>query len=147
MSEKQPKSTSKIKKAPKPTKVQRESRVVEVYKLLLNHETRTEILEFCSKNWGLERAAADNLMQEASRMLSDDLKKTKEANLATYLQSLRNLYRIAMQQGNLQAARQCLMDSAKLLGLDQSTINHVIEDKRELSELSDEDLDKLIAGK
>lgn len=125
-------------------KAQKEDRLVKVYKLLLDQASRHEILEYCSKNWGLQRASADNLIQEASRMLSEDVNKSRDATLATFVKALVNIYKEALAQGNLQVARQTIMDQAKLLGLDQTTVNHIVDDKRELANLSDDELDKIL---
>lgn len=134
----------KEKRAPKPTKSEREGRITEVYKLLLSRTSRADIIEYCSNNWGLERAASDNLIQEASKLIQEELSTSRQTYLGIFLNNQAELYNKALQENQLQVARQVIMDSAKLLGLEQTTINMVVDDRRELETLSDDELDAIL---
>lgn len=141
------KPIDKIKKKPrKSLGVQKEDKANTIYKMLLDQASRTEILEYSRNTWGLQRSSTDLLIAAATKMLKDDLNKTRSTSLAIYITSLRDLYKTALKQGNLQVARQTVMDQAKLLGLDQSTINHVIEDKRDLEDATDAELDSILGN-
>ena len=127
----------------KPTTAARNIRIAKVYEMLLNDSSRPEIIDYCSKTWGIERAASDNLIQEATREIDFDLAQVKQASLAIILKKQRNLYNKAMASENLSVARQVLMDTAKLLNLDNHTTTVILE-KREMDHVSNDDLDQIL---
>ena len=53
-------------------------------------------------------------------------------------------FRQAKAEKNLSEQHKILMSLAKLKGLDQHTVNHVIEDKRQFSDLSDAELYRML---
>lgn len=128
------------KKTKKPTTAERDNRITKVYKLLLDGSSRPEIMEYCSKNWGLQRAATDNLIQEATKQIQSDLESVRPSALASTIKKQRDLYQQALVMNNLGVARQVLMDTAKLLGLDNHATTVVLEDKRELYNKTDAEL-------
>jgi len=120
-------------------------KVCGVADLLLEGRTRSYILEFVEATYKLKRGSADELIAEATKRIQEINMNTLETNLATITNNQWDLYRKAVKEGNLTVARQLLMDMAKLRGLESSNINVVIE-KRELQEMSDEELDKMLSG-
>lgn len=131
--------------ADKPLCSVRSKRVQEIYKLLMAGKTRPYILEHCSKVYDLKRASADSLMQDASKMIEEDIAKTRGSRLGVLLNRLNDIYEKTTQLDNYPVARQVIMDEAKLLGLDNHAKTHIIDDKRELSETNDDELET-IAG-
>ena len=146
----------KEKRASKPAGAQREARVMEVYELLIDDKTRPEILVHCSKRWGLERASADTLIQDASRIIRADIAAIRDSKLASIIKKQDALYadilatRPMTQNGeqapNFGAARQVLMDQAKLLGHEKSHVVHSVNEKdEEFEAMTDEELDRELA--
>jgi len=79
-------------------------------------------------------------------MLNNEINKvTAEENLTLLTKNMWSLYRSCINSDNLSEANKVLMNIAKLRGLDQITL--VIEDKRELQGLSDEELEAAIYQK
>lgn len=143
---KRPKTNTVIDKQAKSTKAEVNQRVSEVQALLLEGRTRSYILKYAEK-WKMSDSMIDQYIFKANNIIQEINKQSTEHNLGIITNGLWDLYRRAIEQNNVQAANKVLMDIAKLRGLEQSTINHVIEDKRELAELTDEELDKLLEGK
>lgn len=118
-------------------------------------------MEYSSKTWGLERAATDMLISAANAMFREEREARKERDLEDILSKQETLYVTILgdrptsesAQGssvglpNYGAARAVLMDRAKLLGLEKQKVEHTIDDKRELADRSDSDLDAIIAGR
>lgn len=128
------------KKVKKPTAIEREARIVKVYKLLLDSKSRPEIMEYCRKYMGLERAATDNLIKEATVRINQDMAAVAPTALASILHRQNKLYDAAEKADNLAVARQILMDQAKLRGIGSTNVNITVEDKDELAHLTDEEL-------
>lgn len=130
-------------KAQKPTFAEREQRLKIVHKMLLDGKSRPDIMEYCSKNYNLKRAATDNLIQECTHEIEQDFKAVKGGRIAGLFNKLSDVYGRSLEMDNLAVARQVIMDEAKLLGADNHAKTHIIDDKRELSETNDDDLETL----
>jgi len=141
-----PKKAVKPTKTTKSTDAQVEIQVKAVFQLLLEGRSRTEILEHCATQYKVGRGRADQIIKVATDRIQEINKNTLQTNLGLITNNQWELYRQAVAQRNLVVARQILMDIAKLRGLEQNTINHIIEDKRELADLSDDELDKILEG-
>lgn len=131
--------------ANKSTKAQIEQRLKEVQELLLDGRTRSFIVQYGSK-WQVSDRQIDDYIAQATAIIKEINLASVQDNLALITANQWTLYRKAITDNNIPVARQLLMDLAKLRGLDQATINHIIEDKRELSDLSNADLEKLLEG-
>lgn len=131
--------------ANKSTKAQIEQRLKEVQELLLDGRTRSFIVQYGSK-WQVSDRQIDDYIAQATAIIKEINLASVQDNLALITANQWTLYRKAITDNNIPVARQLLMDLAKLRGLDQATINHIIEDKRELSNLSNADLEKLLEG-
>lgn len=129
----------------KSTKAQIEQRLKEVQELLLDGRTRSFIVQYGSK-WQVSDRQIDDYIAQATAIIKEINLASVQDNLALITANQWTLYRKAITDNNIPVARQLLMDLAKLRGLDQATINHIIEDKRELSDLSNADLEKLLEG-
>jgi hypothetical protein len=71
-------------------------------------------------------------------------KVTLEENMALITNELWELVRTAKISGDGNLVAKGLAQLAKIKGLEELTINHVVKDKRELSDANDEDLDDFI---
>lgn len=129
----------------RPTNAAQSMRIKEITKLLVRGRRRPFILEFANKNWGIAERTTDELISKASADILDANKSSAPMNLAIVSSNQWDLYRRAIVKKDLFLARQILMDIAKIQGLGQEQI-HVIEDRRELADLPDDQLDKIISS-
>lgn len=124
--------------------------------MLLADKSRSEILAHCRKKWDLRRASGDGLIRKANVMIREDIESMRESKLTSILKKQENLFeriiedRPQSKEGiglpNYGAARQVLMDIAKLMGLETVKISIKPEADDETKDLSDEELDKIIEG-
>lgn len=131
------------KTAKKSTKAVVNQRVTEIYTLLMEGFTRSDILKYASK-WGVSDTQVDLYTRQATAILKEHNAFTLQDNMALITSNLWQAFRQAKVEKNLSEQHKILMSLAKLKGLDQMTVNHVIEDKRDLTEMSDSDLDNLL---
>ena len=138
--------------APKPTRAQSKERGLAVYKMLLDGKSRPEIIAFCKKSWAIRRSAADDLIQLGGKWIEEDIAAVRPAKLASILKKQIALYdtiledRPMSKEGsglpNYGAARQVLMDHAKLLGYDKQKVEITTPGRdEEFSLMSAEDLE------
>lgn len=130
----------------KSTQAQMNQRITEVKELMLNGFTRSHIIQHGSEKWGITERQVDEYITRANAITKEINLLTLQDNLALITNGLWDVYRKAATQTppNLSEMRQTLQGIAKLKGLDQQTVNHVIEDKRELSDLTNADLDSIL---
>lgn len=133
-------STQKVKKS---TKAQLEQRVKEVQELLLAGHTRSYVVQYGSK-WKISDRQIDDYIAMANKIIKEINLISIQDNLALISSNLWDLFRKASLEQNLSEQHKILMSLAKLKGLDQHAITHIIEDKRELADLSDEELDAIL---
>lgn len=126
----------------KGTNAEVSQRVLEVQGLLLEGRTRHFILQYSAK-WQLEERQVDNYIAQATALIKEINSLSAADNLALITMNQWTLFRNAVRDGEGEQARKILMDIAKVRGLGQD-ITHIIEDKRDLAELSDSALDELL---
>jgi hypothetical protein len=129
----------------KSTKIEVLQRVSEVQKLLLDGYTRSYILQYGSK-WSLSDRQIDDYIRMANDQIKEVNLATLQDNLGMISANLWQLFREARVKDNISEQHKILMSLAKLKGLDQMIINHVIEDKRELADMSDAELDSILSS-
>lgn len=129
--------------AEKSTNAELMNRVAEVSTLLLEGRTRFYIIQYGSK-WNLSDRQIDDYISMANKNLKEVNMLSLQENQATIVNGLWELFRAARSADDVSEQHKILMSIAKLKGLDQMTVNHIIEDKRELAEMTDEELDAII---
>ena len=129
---------------PKCDKSETNQRITEIVQLKLTGHTRSYILEYATEKWAISEHRVDQLIALATQCLKEVNQLTLQDNQAIIVGSLWDLFRQARIENDRPEQHKILMSIAKLKGLDQMTVNHVIEDKRELAEMSDEELDAII---
>jgi len=130
---------------PRGTDLQVFDRILQVQQYLLNGYTRSEVIRFITSDHRVGEDQVDKYIASA-RMLNNEINKvTAEENLTLLTKNMWSLYRSCINSDNLSEANKVLMNIAKRRGLDQITL--VIEDKRELQGLSDEELEAAIYQK
>lgn len=139
-----PKTKEVEVKQAKSTKVEIIQRVREVQTHLLQGYTRNDILQYGSK-WKVSDRQIDDYIAAARKNIKEVSQAGLENDLAIILSAMWETFRRAVSQNNVGEQRQILMAIAKLKGMDETRVNHVIEDKRELSNLSDTELDAILA--
>ena len=115
-----------------------------VQRLLLRGRTRSEILQVTTKKWGLEASMIDKYIARAKEFINEVNKIEMLDNMAMITRNYWENYREALKEKNRFLAVSILEKIAKLKGLSQETVNHIIEDRRDLETLTDEDLEKAL---
>lgn len=115
-----------------------------VQRLLLRGRTRSEVLQFAAKKWGLEDRQIDDYISRAKEFINEVNKIEMLDNMALITRNYWENYREALKEKNRFLAVSILEKIAKLKGLSQETINHIIEDRRDLETLTDEDLERAL---
>jgi hypothetical protein len=122
-----------------------EARVTKIVEFILDGRTRSYILNHAAREWHLSRSAVDVYIKQANEQVAEINEASRAHNLAIITNAQWNLYRIAVKKNNEVLARQLLVDMAKLRGLEEQTINHIIE-KRELGTITDDELEEALTG-
>lgn len=117
-----------------------EQRVREIVELKLVGRTRTDILQHGSK-WGISDRQIDELIKRASDQLQEINSESIKSTQSVIVSAMWDVYRMAQQMGNITEMRQCLSSIAKVMGLEQSTVNHIIRDEQ-LQDLDEEALNQ-----
>ena len=120
-----------------------ETRIKEIIAKQLDGYTRTELLEFIG-TWGLKRSQADNLIRLASERFKEINKSSIQDIQALVFNNYLHELRQARAEGDRSSIISILKEVSKIHGLDKVTINHIVEDKRELADLSDADLEAML---
>lgn len=136
---------SEEKKVSKTLRTHVLARISEVQELILLGHTRSSILQLTTK-YRVSDRMIDDYISKAKANISEVNSLTLQDNLATIVSNQWLLYRAAIASKNLHLARQILMDVAKVRGLDQQTINHVVNDQRELADLSNAELETILGA-
>lgn len=91
-------------RADRPTSAEYQQRVIIIYKLLLASKSRLAIVEFSRTEWGLKRAATDNLIAEATKILREVTDVEKESAYALSVQQLQHMLCLALDSGDLKTS-------------------------------------------
>ena len=102
--------------ARKATKAETEFRTKEVYGLLLKAKTRQQIIQHASEKWGIGGRQADNYIEKARAMITEDVSISRPAWLAETLTRLRSYEQHAMDRNQVAVAIQAIQTAAKLIG-------------------------------
>ena len=92
-------------------------RVAEVYGLLSQAHSRTQIHQHCSDNWDVSGRQADEYIKKARLKLEEDCQLSRQEFLAECLQRLRGYERAAAKRGQMQVAVNSARLQAELIGL------------------------------
>lgn len=120
-------------------------RVKTVQRLLLKGYTRSFVVQFGSEKWGITSRQIDDYIAKAQEVIREINLSKMADNLAVIVSNYWVQYRKACKSKNGFLAVTILEKLSKLQGLDQETVNHVIEVKSEFADLTDEQLDEKFA--
>lgn len=126
------------------TKAELSERIKMTKRMLLAGYTRSHILEYSRDKWNIKRAQVDKNIADATTEIKEMNKASAQMNLAVITSNQWDIYRQTYAAKNFAVARQVLVDIAKLRGLDQTSVNHIIEDQREHAKLTDKELESLL---
>ena len=102
----------------KSTKAAKEFRVNTVYKLLTDGASRSQILQFCSDEWGISTRQGDNYIAEAREKCEQDCTISRQEFLAEAIVGLRSIRQQAERRGQYQVAVNTVRLMTELVGLD-----------------------------
>lgn len=123
----------------KSTDAEFDLRVTQVQDLLLKGFTRSQVIRECS-TWKVGDRQIENYIMEARNLIREQNAVERDDNMATITANYWELFRFAKATGDTQEAHKLLNSIAKLKGLDEQTINHVMKTHDPLA-LSDEELE------
>ena len=127
----------------KSTNAEINTRVSEIQALQLEGRTRTYILRYGSK-WKISDRQIDDYISQATAITKEVNSLSVQDNTSIIVNNLWMLYRTSISAGDIKNSHGVLMSIAKIRGLDQQTVHHVVTDARELEELSNEELDDIL---
>lgn len=126
----------------KSTIAEMDNRISAVVELISNGYSRPEILQHAAKSWGLATRATDELIARARAEIIEINRETLIETISVLVRNFWKQYRKADQKDDVYGATMVLKEIARVKGLDYQTL--VVEDRRELKDLSDVELDKLL---
>lgn len=127
----------------KSTDAEVSARVTTVTGYLMDGYTKSDIIRFTS-SWSVSSRQIETYIAQATAAIKEVNQLTLQENQGMILRNLWQLFKDARIAEDRPEQHKVLMSIAKLKGLDQMTVNHFIEDKRELAEMSDEELEAII---
>lgn len=103
--------------AGKPTNAEQQKRISVVYGMLLNGASRRDIVEYCRKNWNVNRWTADTLISEATREISVVTEEERNAMYGKAVKRLENLYMRCINDGDKRTALAVQRELNEIAGL------------------------------
>ena len=100
---------------------ERKLRVDSVYGLLCDGASRSNIIQFCSENWGVGERCADNYIAGARELIEHDCLLSRQQFLAETLAGLRQVRQSAGRRGQHQVVVNAIRLQAELVGLTGKT--------------------------
>ena len=105
--------------------IESERRVTEIYGLLLQRETRQNILQFAAETWGIESRQTAAYIAKARAQMKQEAKAARSTQFAEHIALRRDLYQKAVRKGSWFTALQVAQDEARLLGLYYTIEDHL----------------------
>lgn len=107
------------KKKGRPSKAITESRISEVYQLMIDGLDTSRIILFASENWGVSYRTTTSYIAKAREKFLEVLQETENRDvMKMYIfKRLENLYSLNMENFDLKEARAVLADASKIFGV------------------------------
>lgn len=103
----------------KATKITAETRVREVFVLLVNAATHAEIIRYASeKGWGLTDRQVETYIQRATKQFHDIASFDREAHVGAAIARFEDLYKRCVQASDFRGAASIQEKLCRLLGLE-----------------------------
>ncbi len=103
--------------AKKATNAEIELRQREVYKLLCNHATQSEILDYCYTKWGIKPAMARQYLRRVRERVKEDWELDRAQFMADLLTQYASLAKKARSSNQDNVTLGCLNQMARLARL------------------------------
>ena len=105
--------------AKKPTRAEKELRVNQVVRMLVNCASRSSIIRYAADEWGVSGRTTDKYIAEARQILKKDADIDRHDYLASRLQTIDTIVQKALKSGQLSNAIGALKLQSELLGLNK----------------------------
>jgi hypothetical protein len=129
----------------RPTKAVSMDRIREVAAMLLTSRPRSEIIQHCCDNYGIQESSVANIVTNAYKYISETHGHDREGLIVSYVEKYYDVYRMAIGMGDSRGAIQALNSIEKILKLvmpDTAIQNNTF--KLDLKDCSIEDLRALL---
>ena len=101
----------------KATKLEAHKRTSEVVRLVLQGIRYTDIVEYCEKNWGIQKRQASIYYKRALEYFKEQFDEEKQFEVDKHTMMLYDLYTKGYRSGDLNICRLLLQDIAKMKGM------------------------------
>jgi hypothetical protein len=101
----------------KATKLEAHKRTSEVVRLVLQGIRYTDIIEYCDKNWGIQKRQASIYYKRALEYFKEQFDEEKQYEVDKHTMMLYDLYSKGYRSGDLNICRLLLQDIAKMKGI------------------------------
>ena len=131
---------------PKATKVAKNQRIRAVLELLLSDTPRPDIMQYSASNWGLTTRQTDTYISWANDLVSEEAARIQAKAFEQHLAKRGMLRHKALKAGDMRLAFEILRVETKLLGLYPAKESKVTNLDVDLSQLTDEQLQRIAQG-
>jgi hypothetical protein len=101
----------------KATKLESYKRTSEIVRLVLQGIRYTDIIEYCDKNWGIQKRQASIYYKRALEYFKEQFDEEKKYEVDKHTMMLYDLYTKGYRSGDLNICRLLLQDIAKMKGM------------------------------
>jgi|TARA_R100000482_G_scaffold124933_2_gene80041 hypothetical protein len=101
----------------KATKLEAHKRTSEIVRLVLQGIRYTDIVEYCEKNWGIQKRQASIYYKRALEYFKEQFDEEKQFEVDKHTMMLYDLYTKGYRSGDLNICRLLLQDIAKMKGI------------------------------
>lgn len=136
-------------------KIERLRRTYQIYQWLCKGWSTSKIIQNSEQLWGIKHSMVEYYLRRARELLTKRMQKDMNHQAGDILKKLDAIHERAFEEGtvkytkeggeyldfDLSTARQVQMDKAKILGLLTNKIDMTVNDERELTSLSDDELE------
>lgn len=133
--------SDEIPEKKKATAAETEARVEIVINHIMMGRGRPWIVRYAAKEWGLASRSVDDLLAKARAEMRESNLSTREESMEQILSNYWLLYRQAMHKKDPYLALSILKEVAKVKGLNQEHVVHTIDDKRDMVDVPNSDLE------
>lgn len=96
------------------TRAEYEMRTSRVARMLASSVVRSEIIEYCQREWGVGRGSADNYIRDARAILKEDWDIDRQQMVAELLSQVQSIQKEARKQQNMAVALGCVNAAARI---------------------------------
>ena len=101
----------------KATKLESHKRTSEIVRLVLQGVRYTDIIDYCDKNWGIQKRQASIYYKRALEYFKEQFDEEKQYEVDKHTMMLYDLYTKGYKSGDLNICRLLLQDIAKMKGM------------------------------